>query len=315
MNTPMTHDKRRPYRPLTLLVALALSGLAQAGSAGANVEQRLRGELDAIMTELIQSGAFDGQGSLEVGTPARRVADLGLLVDSAHADGRGLRVLAVTPGGGAERIGLRAGDTLLALNGTSLARADGGATLRDTVDALPDGGTLAFYVQRDGDAQTLSGPLRRIELPPMRLTVGAGTQLAAAAGQEHGTVAGNDAQGGCGRISDFDTSPRQQQLHAAKIISIDGNTPGPDGAKSYRVSAGTHAVKVAEDIESRYLSFSDRARASGPSTRRYKTLSVDVAPGTTTLIAARLVLEQRNNPTDGAYWEPVAWKQVEEACN
>lgn len=310
MNTPIIPTTRRSFGPLPLLIALAFGGLAHA--ADANVEQRLRGELDAVMTELIQSGAFDGEGSLEVGAPARRVADLGLLVDSARADADGLRVLAVTPGGGAERIGLRAGDSLLALNGTSLARPDGGATLRDTVDALPDGSTLAFYVQRDGNAQTLSGPLRSIELPPMRLTVGAGTQLAAAPGRRV-TDDGSNV-GGCGRISDFDTAPRQQQLHAAKIISIDGETPGPDGSKSYRVGAGTHEVKVAEDIESRYLSFSDRARSSGPATRRYKTLSVDVAPGTTTLIAARLITEQRNNPADGAYWEPVAWKQVDEAC-
>lgn len=312
MNTPIIHTTRPSFGALALLVTLTLGGLAHA--ADADVEQRLRGELDAVMTELIQSGAFDGEGSLDVGAPARRVADLGLLVDSARADADGLRVLAVTPGGGAERIGLRAGDALLALNGTSLARADGGATLRDTVDALPDGSTLAFYVQRDGRAQTLSGPLRSIELPPMRLTVGGGTQLAAAAPRGRATVAGDEAMAGCGRISDFDTAPRQQQLHAAKIISIDGRTPGPDGSRSYRVAAGAHEVKIAEDIESRYLSFSDRARSSGPAMGRYKTLSVDVAPGTTTLIAARLIPEQRNNPTDGAYWEPVAWKQVDEAC-
>lgn len=310
MNTPMLSST---IRPLALAAALAFGGFAHAGEAA--VEQRLRGELDAVMTELIQSGAFDGEGSLEVGAPARRVADLGLLVDSARADADGLRVLAVTPGGGAERIGLRAGDSLLALNGISLARADGGATLRRTVDALPDGSALAFYVRRDGSTQTLSGSLRSIELPPMRLTVGAGTRLAAAdvGGRDVGSSDGLPA--GCGRISDFDTAPRQQQLHGAKIISIDGRTPGPSGSKAYRVTAGTHEVKVAEDIESRYLSFSDRARSSGPATRRYKTLAVDVAPGTTTLIAARLIESERNNPTDGAYWEPVAWKQVEEACD
>lgn len=312
MNTPIITTTRRAFGPLALLVALAFGGLAHA--ADANVEQRLRGELDAVMTELIQSGAFDGEGSIDVGAPARRVADLGLLVDSARAGADGLRVLAVTPGGGAERIGLRAGDSLLALNGTSLARPDGGATLRDTVDALPDGSTLAFHVQRDDNTQTLSGPLRSIELPPMRLTVGGGAQLAVAARGGRVTDASSDVDG-CGRISDFDTAPRQQHLHAAKIISIDGQTPGPAGSKSYRVGAGTHEVKVAEDIEARYLGFSDRARASGPATRRYKTLSVDVAPGTTTLIAARLITGQRNNPADGAYWEPVAWKQVEEACN
>lgn len=310
MNTPTIFPT---LRPLALVAALAFGGLAHAGDAA--VEQRLRGELDAVMTELIQTGAFDGEGSLEVGAPARRVADLGLLVDSARADADGLRVLAVTPGGGAERIGLRAGDSLLALNGTSLARADGGATLRRTVDALPDGSALAFYVRRDGDTRTLSGPLRSIELPPMRLMVGAGTQLAAVGPRARDGGAGDEATSGCGRISDFDTAPRQQHLHGAKIISIDGRTPGPSGSKAYRVDAGTHEVKVAEDIDSRYLAFSDRARASGPASRRYKTLSVDVAPGTTVLIAARLIESERDNPTDGAYWEPVAWKQVDEACD
>ena len=314
MKTPTMYSPRRPAGALALLVALACGATSPAFAADAQVEQRLRGELDAIMTELIQSGAFDGERSLDVDTPARRVADLGLLVDSAHAGEHGLRVLAVTPGGGAERIGLRAGDTLLALNGTSLARADGGATLRRSVDALPDGSPLAFYVQREGTTQTLSGPLRSIELPPMRLTVGSGTQLAAASPAVRAADRRDDAVAGCGRISDFDAAPRQQQLHAARIISIDGTTPGPDGAKSYRVPAGSHVVKVAEDIESRYLGFSDRARASGPATQRYKTLTIEVAPDTTTLVAARLVPEQRDNPSGGAYWEPVAWKQVDEAC-
>lgn len=314
MKTPTMYSTR-PAGALALLVALACGAAVPASASDAQVEQRLRGELDAIMTELIQSGAFDGGGSLEVGTPARRVADLGLLVDSAHADESGLRVLAVTPGGGAERIGLRAGDTLLALNGTSLARADGGATLRRSVDALPDGSPLAFYVRREGTTQTLSGPMRSIELPPMRLTVGSGTQLAAAAPAARADGRRDDALDGCGRISDFDTAPRQQDLHAAKIISIDGTTPGPAGAKSYRVAPGPHVVKVAEDIESRYLGFSDRARASGLATQRYKTLTIEVVPDTTTLVAARLVPEQRDNPSGGAYWEPVAWKQVAEGCD
>lgn len=315
MKTPKMHPTHRPAGALALLVALACGAATPAFAADAQVEQRLRGELDAIMTELIQSGAFDGDGSLDVDSPARRVADLGLLVDSAHAGEHGLRVLAVTPGGGAERIGLRAGDTLLALNGISLARADGGAILRRSVDALPDGSPLAFYVQREGTTQTVSGPLRSLELPPMRLMVGSGTQLAGAPPVVRTTNRHVDGVAGCGRISDFDSAPRQQQLHAAKIISIDGTTPGPDGAKSYRVSAGSHVVKVAEDIESRYLGFSDRARASGPATARYKTLTIEVAPDTTTLVAARLIPEQRDNPSGGAYWEPVAWKQVAEGCD
>ena len=48
MNTPIITTARRSFGPLALLVALTLGGLAHA--ADANVEQRLRGELDAVMT-------------------------------------------------------------------------------------------------------------------------------------------------------------------------------------------------------------------------------------------------------------------------
>ena len=301
-------------RMSALAAALAIvAGGAQA--ADARVEQRVSAELSAVMTELIETGAFGDQPSeriaLAIDTPARRVSDLGLLVDSRRGDGDGLHVLAVTPNGNAERIGLRAGDVVVALNGTALTGTDSAARLRQQVDALPDGSALAFQVDRDGSPRTLNGHLSSVYLPAMRLTVGDATQVAVASGAASAEAS---AAGACGRISDFDVAPRQQQLHAAKIIAIDGVAPGPSGSHSFRVTPGTHLVKVTEDIDSRYLSFSDRARNAGLSRDRYKTLEVEVAPDTTTFIAARIKIEQRNEPRNGAYWDPVAWKQAAETC-
>lgn len=295
--------------------------LHSEASATAGVEQRVRAELRAVMTELIESGAFEGaspqQIHLDIDAPPQRVSNLGLLVDSARSGSGndGVRVLAVTPGGGAEHMGLRTGDVLVALNGTQLASVDDSAgALRRTVDELPNGSSLAFELRRDGRTQTLAGTLSSVDLPAMHLTIGNGTQVTAAGGSSAADGAAKSAAQGCGRISDFDVAPRQQQLHAAKIISIDGVAPGPSGAKSYRVDAGTHAVKVAEMIESNYLLINDRVRYMSPPDKRYKTLQVDVAPGTTTLIAARLNPDKRNESKDGAYWDPVAWKQVAESC-
>lgn len=298
----------------------ATSALAR-GTAGASltVEQRVREELRAVLTELVESGAFGNQPSqqisLDVDAPAQRVSNLGLLVDSAHGHRDGLHVVGVTPGGGAERIGLRAGDVVVALNGQPLVNnADAAADLRRSVDGLPNGSTLAFDVNRDGHALAMSGALSSVELPAMHLTIGSGSMLAANSGAASG-AGGNPVASGCGRISDFDVAPRQQQLHTAKIIAIDGVAPGPTGTKSYRVEAGQHVLKVSEQIENRYLSFNDRSRRSGMTSDRYKTLTVDVAPDTTTLIAARLNEDKRDEPRNGAYWDPVAWKQVAEACH
>lgn len=278
-------------------------------------DQRVRDELRALMTELIESGAFGDtspqQLAFEVNAPAQRVSNLGVLIDSTRDSRDGLHVLAVTPGGGGERMGLRAGDLLVALNGTPLGGdANASARLRRIVDGLPNGSPLAFEVRRGGQVQTVSGTLSSVFLPAMHLTVGGG-KMAAADTQP----ASSATAMGCGRLSDFDVAPRQQQLHAARLISIDGKLAGPTDSHTFRVDAGTHVLQVAEQIEPRYLSFNDRLRNSGKNGDRYKTLSVDVAPGTTVMIAARLNPDKRSEWQGGAYWDPVAWKQVAEACH
>ncbi|HEU4664334.1 MAG TPA: PDZ domain-containing protein [Dokdonella sp.] len=293
---------------------VAAAALRGEAAASIGVEQRLRAELRAVMVELVESGAFGAaplhEIRLDIDAPAQRVSNLGLLVDSARDDRDGVHVLAITPGGAAEKMGLRSGDVLLAINGTALADTDGAAaTLRRSLEQVPDGARLAFDVQRGGRRQTLAGTPSSVYLPAMHLTVGDGTQVAAA-----GDGAAAASAGSCGRISDFDVAPRGDRLHAAKIISIDGVSAGPTGSHAYRVSAGRHSVKVAEQIESRYLSFNDRARNSAIGGDRYKTLDVDVPADTTVLVAARLNEDKRSEWKDGAYWDPVAWKQTAESC-
>lgn len=293
----------------------AASGAAAVASSG--VEQRVREELRMVMAELVESGAFGNQDpqqiALAVDTPAQRVSDLGLLVDSAHGDRAGLPVLAVTPGGTAERMGLRAGDVLVALNGISLASDSSAATLRQTVESLPNDSPLAFRVTRDGRTETVSGKLSSVYVPAMHLVIGNAAQVASTAAPPVARAAATDPESqGCGRISQFDVAPRQQQLHAAVIISIDGVAPGPRGANSFRVSAGRHVLQVGERIESRYISFPDTMR--NYRIDPYKTLDVDVAPNTTVMIAARLIPEKRSEWQNGAYWEPLAWKEIAEPC-
>ena len=118
---------------------------------------------------------------------------------------------------------------------------------------------------------------------------------------------------GGSRLVDEDVAPRGQGLHAARIIAIDDKSPGPTGAKAYRVDAGRHVLKIGEKIESRYLSFNDRQR-NAQIGGGYKTLTVEVAPNTTYLVAARLNEDQRDNPANGAYWDPVVYRESPEAC-
>ncbi len=324
MTSVKTGFHRARWASAALLLLVAGSALAVDGDAGGvtpgsgadpAVEARLRAELQAVMSGLIESGAIGASSTrdlhMNVETPARQVTDLGLLVDSARDARDGLHVLAVTPGSAAAKIGVRSGDVLVSVDGVALTGVDGAASvLRQGVDTAAGRGAIALEVRRNGQVQALRGALSSIYMPAMRLTIG--TALATAATAASTEVA--SAPDGCGRINDFDVAPRQQGLHGAKVISIDGETPGPQGSHSFRVAAGRHVVKVSEQIEAKYLPFNDRLRNSGLAQTRYKTIDVDVAPGTTNLIAARLIPEQRTQWKDGAYWEPVAWKQISESC-
>src|SRR5690349_21265743 len=89
--------------------------------------------------------------------PKRAV--LGVLIpdDVENGESRGVRVLAVTPGGGAEKAGLKAGDLLTGMNGTALA-ADGKRSpqkkLREVMRALKAGDEVKVDYERDGRARS-----------------------------------------------------------------------------------------------------------------------------------------------------------------
>lgn len=313
----MTRLHRPSLLRLCIVSTLALGALpavAQNDAAAppdevAATQGRLREELRALMLDLAASGAIDEQRALEIDEPARRVNDLGLLVDSSSAERArdGLRVLAVTPGGTAERLGVRGGDVLVSVNDRSLASLGTDAAgqpkaaqlLRDSVASVSDGDALALGVRRNDRTFAVSGPVASVRVPAVRLTVGA---AASAAG----------GSGGCGRISVFGAPPRSENLHEAKLVAVDGRLPGPTDATSFRLEPGTHVLTVGEGIDARYLSFNERLRNA--QSNRYKTLSVEVEPGMTYFLAARLNPDKVTESKDGAYWDPVIWKEVAESC-
>lgn len=344
-------NSRQP-RSATWLAALALAsgaacadtpnaGAAAAASAPAGTSpeaaQRVRQDMQATLSNLGSSGAL-GQHpdkvAVRVDEPARRVTNLGALVDSTSAQSArdGLRVLGATPGSNADRIGLRPGDVIVAVNGTSLrdlgsdehGRALAAATLKTVVDALPDNATLQFTVVRAGSSLTLGGPVETMYLPAMHVELGGAVASTGGGGVASMSAADMRATGsiaaatepaataaGCGRISMFDVAPRGEQLYGVRILLLDGKTPGPQGTTSFRVNAGEHQLLVAENIATETLG------AGGIASLRQHTskpLTVNVKPGTTVMIAAKLHLDKATKLSTGAYWDPVAWKEVTESC-
>ncbi|HZX91783.1 MAG TPA: PDZ domain-containing protein [Rudaea sp.] len=335
---PVMHKSNcRRRKATTWLLALGLStGAADAGaqstsaasgSAAPQADQRVRQDMQATLSNLGSSGAL-GQHpdkvAVSLDEPARRVTSLGALVDSTSAQSArdGLHVLGATPGSNADRLGLRPGDVIVAVNGTSLrdlgadqhGRALAASTLKTVVDGLPDDATLQVAVVRGGAPVTLSGPLEPVYLPAMHVELGgavASADVHPAEPLSSTAPAAIPTAEGCGRISMFDVSPRGEHLYGVRILLIDGNTPGPLGTPVFRVSAGAHELLVAENIPTQQLGVGEFATFRRQTS---KPLTVNVKPGTTAMLAAELHPGKTTQLNNGGYWDPVVWKEVAEAC-
>jgi hypothetical protein len=306
-----------------LLSAAAVLLAALPLSAATPPEELLRQEIRETVARVMASEAFAGRGAealaFSLSLPAERYLDLGLLLDRRDPASAGLVVLGTTPGGSAQALGLRAGDVITTVGEVSLAglgmQADGTAQavmrLKSVLDGMLEGGRLTMDVLRDGRSVRFDGAVAARYLPPLRIELGEGNLVGSIGGaaaplqQAAATAVGGD--GSCGRISTFHVAPRSQRLYPARVLAVDGSIPGPAQQDTYRLPPGTHTIEVAEDINPGDLptAFSRRRAESGR-----KTFTVVVEPGTTHLVAARLL--------DGSgardYWEPVVWKTLPEAC-
>lgn len=295
-----------------------------AAAVAAAPEQLLRDELKTVLVKMIDAGAFGPTAperiAMSLSLPAERYVNLGLLIDTRAATRDGVPVLGTLPGGGAQRLGVHAGDVITAVNGKSLA---GGGfeprvieLLRQEVDALSEGGAIDFALLRDGQPLRLAGEVKAQYLPAVRLELG-DAALVAASGTVSlpatlaAPVAAAHGDGACGRISVFHTAPRSRQLYAAKILSLDGEIPGPYTQDTFRVAPGRHVLEVAEQIDDKDLpQVYSRARR-----HQNKTLEIDVRPGTTYMVASQLNLDRQRDVPRGGYWDPVVWKEVQEPCH
>jgi type II secretory pathway component PulC len=176
-----------------LLAALALTAAAvPAGAAGEDEQSRkelerareevekARQELQKATRELARSMAkVEGDNPkvqyFEYMTDPRR-AMLGVLIPDDFEDGetRGVRLTAVTPGSGAEKAGLKAGDLLLSLNGSALS-AEGKVSpqkrMKEVMRKLKAGDEVKVDFERDGRKRsttvTTQAPEPLVMVPPL----------------------------------------------------------------------------------------------------------------------------------------------------
>lgn len=220
---------------------------------------------------------------------------LGIVVDGRRTGEQGVQVLAVSPGGAGERMGLKPGDRLLSINGRTLSGV--GAPNALIGEMLAAGGAVQLELLRDGERVSLSG--------------GAGdgpgdTQAPAS---------------GCGYVSTLGAPPRlNRNIFDAQITQINGRSAPLTPQNRHQVPAGRQVLVVREHIDRHRISDVDQLRIQRMQRRErdraYKTLVIDVAPGTRYSIGAEL-LPDRMDPESirrNAWWQAVVWESRAEHC-
>jgi hypothetical protein len=294
-----------------LAAALLLAtGIATAAPGAAG--QRLNEEIQAALLRLLQSGAVDPAelGSLTVSAAPSQRAEFGAVVDlRPDADSAGVPVLAVTPGGNAAGLGVRAGDRIVAVDGVPLkggAAAPAEVLRRQLESGAP---RLSLTVLREGEMRVLNGPVQSWALPGYRLELEAAVASASLAASAPDSA-------GCGRISLVGMPPRTENVFPAELIFIDGESPKPYGGPAYRLPAGRHVLTVDEQIDPRRLSMQialDKQRRQQPR-EGYKTLELVVEPNTTYRLGSRYFPDLQDRGLENEYWEPVIYAEAHEAC-
>lgn len=143
---------------LALALALGSTTLNAAQTPTANQDQ-LRQELRDAQKQLAEIGRRVAELSVQIGDDPARVqmfrylgnpdrAVIGVLLGEEGKDG--VAVEGVTPGGPAEKAGLRAGDTITAIRGTKIAGERASEALRAELVDLKEGDKIAISYLRDG---------------------------------------------------------------------------------------------------------------------------------------------------------------------
>lgn len=220
--------------------------------------------------------------------------ELGAIIDARTAQADGPRVLAITPGGAAEALGLRVGDRIVGVNGVSLQN-DANAEDRLQQAAADAGGRVTLVLLRDGQHIDVSGRLPAVSGP---------------------------APTGCGYLSDTDPTPTVSEgIHRLEITRIDGRSTPLDKTNRHRVAAGTHVLTTRELIPAHHFSQRQSRERSRMLEREraqaYKAIVIEVEANTRYSIGARLVRESMDNQDirDNAYWEPVIYATRAENCD
>ena len=152
----LTWVLRRSTFGMAMCWATAITGFAASANAQGllnRLEKRLEGVLNAARAPADPAAV-----------PATEQGYLGMTGDDQGEAGRGVRVIAVRPGGPADVAGLREGDLVTAINDAPIAKLD---DMQNGLSGKLAGSRVDFRIQRGDTKQMLAVTLSRRPVDPV----------------------------------------------------------------------------------------------------------------------------------------------------
>ena len=119
----------------------------------------------------------------------------------------------------------------------------------------------------------------------------------------------------CGYISTSAKPPQSEGIYPADIRRVDGQDTPKRALNRYPLTVGKHQIAIQEQVASTprgYTLLRKLGNKAAPLV--LKIIEIEIKANTSYQIGARLDKAKidRKNPND--FWEPVVWKQSEQAC-
>jgi hypothetical protein len=317
----LMHHQRQTKSPYLL----ALCGFLLTASAGVlatpdeHASAQVSEAVQSALARLIESGDVSAEAleGLHVDIDSFRTARFGALIEgrfTAEEDRLGVRVLAVADASAASQMGLRKGDRIQAVAGTSLLglgaledqQARAAQVFRQVLAAQQ--GDIELLVERDGQRKSLHASIQSHQLPALQLSF-----QPSGPGVGGGGSSGGTAVSTCGRVSQLFVGSRSRAEFPLVIIAVDGQLPGPTRSDTFRVDPGLRRITLAEAIDPREFSDAALLRRSRDGMAFRHDLQLEVLPGMTYRLAARFQ-GQVGMLRDNSYWQPVVVSEKAEAC-
>lgn len=157
--------------PLVLMLA-GVGALLKPCPVHADDVQLIEDEFEETLLRLMDMGAFDHwprNRPLVIKRPSRVRYELGAVIGISSKDPT-YPIVAITPDGRADRMGLRLGDKVRKVNGVVLA--DSKDPSQDLSAAVSrDAGVVRLEVTRDGELLSFTGAAEAIEVPAYQLRI------------------------------------------------------------------------------------------------------------------------------------------------